>query len=347
MNKDDESAVEREADEVPADVPADQARAEGTGTPGQPDTDADAGPGANAGASPDGDGGESVPASWRHAFLADGRERRWPLLGELLERTDEALAAALKTRFRAHMPVSSRTIVSRNHDAVLGSIAPDALYAACTLDPLPGEVWWVIDRALVFGLADRWFGGQGVTEYEPRALSGSEQRVFESLVESLRAALVTAWEPIAPVRAVASPNATAERFARDRPAGGRIDTGFTVQCGSGSAGIRLLVVPRTLAPLERDAFPPGGTAEDGVAVDERLIASMLGCDVPLSGVLAESTITLGDVMKLAPGDFIALDEKQTVSFRAGDRPVFDAVMGTVDGKASASVTRLHDPKRRR
>jgi|GEM_PF-1659302 len=288
-----------------------------------------------------------VPAAWRHAFLADGRERRWPLLGELEERTEHALEAALQTRFRVRMPVSSRAGESREHEAVLASIAPDALFAACTLQPLPGEVWWVIDRALVFGLADRWFGGKGATDHEPRALSGSEQRVLDSLVASLNQAIGVGWAPITPVTAVPSSNATAERFARDRPAAGRIDTGFSVQCGAGIAGVRMLVLPRTLAPLERDGVPAGAPGEDTEAANERIVASMRSCDVPLSGVLAESTITLGDVMKLAPGDFIALDEKQTVSFRAGGHPVFDAVMGTVDGKASASVTKVHSPKRRR
>jgi len=331
MSEDDAPVVEPEVDDQSPP------EAEAVDAPGVDTPEADDVAGSDVGA----------PAAWRHAFLAGGRERRWPLLGEVLERTDEALEAALQARFRVRMPVASRAGESREHEAVLSSIAPDALFAACTLQPLPGEVWWIIDRALVFGLADRWFGGKGVTDHQPRPLSGSERRVFEALVAALNHAIGVGWAPILPVTAVPSSNATVERFARDRPAAGRVDCGFTVECGEGSAGVRMLVLPRTLSPLERDGESSGAPIENDAVANERIVSSMRGCDVPLSGVLAESTITLGDVMKLAPGDFIALDEKQTVSFRANGQPLFDAVMGTVDGKASASVTKVHSPKRRR
>ena len=98
------------------------------------------------------------------------------------------------------------------------------------------------------------------------------------------------------------------------------------------------LAPRAAAPL---VHRPGGARGFGDAFAD----GVRGCDVELVGVLAEQRISLGELAALAPGDFIALDERRAVRFRAGTRPVFDARMGLDDGRVSASVTRLHLPLR--
>lgn len=125
------------------------------------------------------------PASWRHAFVAHGRERRWPLLEPLAERTAQALSQSLRSRFRVDLPVRCEACESSEHAPLVAAMPSDTLYVARTLEPLPGEAWWLIDRALVSGLADRWFGGSGALDGGDRPLSASEQRVLAALVECL------------------------------------------------------------------------------------------------------------------------------------------------------------------
>jgi len=70
---------------------------------------------------------------------------------------------------------------------------------------------------------------------------------------------------------------------------------------------------------------------------------LLNCELEIRGVLAESNITLGTLLELKSGDFIALRDIQTVSFKTQNMPLFDAQVGNSNGRVSASVSRWHLP----
>ena len=70
---------------------------------------------------------------------------------------------------------------------------------------------------------------------------------------------------------------------------------------------------------------------------------LLNCELDVRGVLAESQITLRSLLELKAGDFIALRDVQTVSFKTQNMPLFDARVGNSNGRVSASVSRWHLP----
>jgi len=69
----------------------------------------------------------------------------------------------------------------------------------------------------------------------------------------------------------------------------------------------------------------------------------MNCEIDIRGVLSEMPITLRKLLELKSGDFIPLRDVQTVSFKTQSMPLFDARVGSTNGRVSASVSRWHLP----
>lgn len=287
-------------------------------------------------------------AARRHEFI-DPLTRREPgaaLIGAAGERLAQSLSASLDRRFRAPTPVTSAPAIRQPHETLLNSMSATALLGAFSLPPFAGEVWWIVDRALVFALADRWFGGSGLMHDEPKPLSKSERQVLDALIESIARAIEFAWQPHEAIRVSTSDNGDRDRLQRLRCEQAWINCAFDIEVGDGTARALILYPGAMLSPLDQRMSDIGKQRhQPDQGFSDRMRTGLLGCDLELKGVMAETRITLGELMRLSAGDFIPLDEQQTVSFRANDRVVFDASMGTSNGRVSASVSRVHLPIR--
>ncbi len=264
-------------------------------------------------------------------------------------RLASALVGQMGSGLRCKVRVEGDEPVRRSRSDIAATLAPSVLCRPIELSAPAGHGWLLVERALVFALADLRYGGKGAPRDDDRPPSTSELRLSDALCQALCRALEGAWRPVTPlvahVAASGSPDVERERFMTGGADDALYECALRVDAGAGSAGCSVLLAHpavRTLAP--RPSASAVQRLGHAAAFGDELAASVGTCEVELVGVLAEQGITLGELAGLRPGDFIALDERRAVRFRTGGRTVFDARVGMNDGRVAASVTRLHLPR---
>ena len=287
----------------------------------------------------------------RRLDFADARRR--PAVDELAvaatSRLAEALERELESTLHFDVACAPGEAGRRSRDELVAGLVPGAPCVPLALSEPAGEAWLLVDRTLVFALADRRYGGDGVVVDDGRALSASERRLCLVLRSALCRALERAWAPVTALRVrdvgATEPGAAAadaERFSRDRTEALWHACPVEIDAGDGTARATVLMAHSTIATLvPRQTAPVVHRLEHAAAFGEKLAAGVRGCDVELVGVLAERGVTLGELAGLKSGDFLALDERRPVRFLAEGRAVFDARLGLDADRLCASVTRLH------
>ncbi len=65
---------------------------------------------------------------------------------------------------------------------------------------------------------------------------------------------------------------------------------------------------------------------------------VIDAPVELQGVIAETELSLGELLSLKEGDFIPLGKGNRARFFAENIPLFEATIGAANGMISARVT---------
>ena len=176
--------------------------------------------------------------------------------------------------------------------------------------------------------------------------SATERRALGHVLDALTAALGESWADIAELGPSVGRATTPERLARGGYGDIVIDCGLQIRLGQEIMSARLVYPVALLEPFAAKLAREDHThpVEDD-RFRQSLGAGLMDCELEVRGVLAESRITLRDLMAMKPGDFIPLKDMQNVSFRTDNTPLFDARVGNTNGRVSASLSRWHLPRR--
>jgi flagellar motor switch protein FliM len=217
-----------------------------------------------------------------------------------------------------------------------------ASVAIVRLKPLPGVCFVTVDPALLLMLLDGFFGGTGrATADTLAAAAPAAQRFLGLLIRSISADLTAAWGPIAPVELELVKQETNPRFLqmgdRDEPL---IVAKFSVSLGGNSGHIDWAFPEPLLAPvheaLESDGGKPAVRAQTAWAP---VIATMLQeAEVEARAILVETRISLGELVRLVPGDVIPIEPPQDVRLLAGDVPIYRGKFGISQGRNALKIT---------
>lgn len=276
----------------------------------------------------------------------------WPLLDLLHRQCASTFLARVGERFRLvarGAPMPSRRL---RPDELAASLADDALLRELRLAPLPGVALLALDATLLPALVDAWFGGSG-TSLERAAsaspvLSATERRALAHLLDAFTVSLADAWRDLAALEPALGRETTPQRLAHGGWTDVAIDCGLALALGGDEHALRLLYPAAMLEPFaERLAREDRSEPVRDARFDEAMRQGLLECELEISGVLAETRVTLRELMRLKPGDFIPLRDVETVSFRTERLPLFDAAVGQSNGRVSASLSRWHLPERKR
>ena len=176
--------------------------------------------------------------------------------------------------------------------------------------------------------------------------SATERRALGHVLDAVTAAIGESWADITELAPSVGRATTRERLARGGYGDVVIDCGLQIRLGQEIMSARLVYPVALLEPFAAKLAREDHThpVEDD-RFRQSLGAGLMDCEIEVRGVLAESRITLRDLMAMKPGDFIPLKDMQNVSFRTDNTPLFDARVGNTNGRVSASLSRWHLPKR--
>ena len=257
-----------------------------------------------------------------------------PGLDMVHERFARDVRAGLASYLRRGAAVAAGTLVVQPYAGFIRTLPLPATLHLVQLRPLRGTALFACDAALVTGAVDALFGGPGRgAPAEGREFSPTERRIGTRLADILLAEYARSWSQLQPLEVVPQRLETHPQFAgivapQDLVATAR----FAIDLGGGAEGGLHVCLPYDmLEPVrERLAGPaPVGADEP----DRRWVAALSqqikSATVELAAELAHGDATVGELLALKAGDFIALDRRATLTAKVDGVPVFECDYGTV------------------
>jgi flagellar motor switch protein FliM len=208
--------------------------------------------------------------------------------------------------------------------------------------PLRGTALFVLDPKLVFILVDNFFGGDGrfYTKIEGREFTPTEVRVIQMILDQAFADLRESWAPVMKVEFEYMNSEVNPQFANIvSPTEVVVVSTFKIELEGGGGDMHVTMPYSMVEPIRE--LLDAGIQSDRTDIDERWLNAlrdeMKQAGVELSSTLAETTLTVSEVMALRPGDIISLDIPELVTVRAEEVPVFRGQFGVADGKKAIKI----------
>jgi len=221
-----------------------------------------------------------------------------------------------------------------------GLTAPSCL-AVIRLKPLNGLAYVNVEAGLLLGLLEGFFGGSGRAPADTQAAAApAAQRFLALVLRSFGAALSAAWAPVAAIEMELVKLETNPRFVQfGEPRDMFVVVDFSVSSAEVAGTVGLMLPETLIAPL-REAFASDGSKP--AARQQQPWAPLLGetlqrAEIETRAVLAQAQISLGELVRLVPGDIIPIDAPQEVALLAGEVLLYRGRFGVSKGHNALKI----------
>ncbi|MDE2294422.1 MAG: flagellar motor switch protein FliM [Gammaproteobacteria bacterium] len=256
---------------------------------------------------------------------------------DCVEPTRTALAALLNRSLEA-----SFTGLGRQSAAdALAELPMPASVAVIRLKPLAGDAWVVVDPPLLLAMVDAFFGGSGRPSADPQAAVGpAAQRFLALAMGALGTGFATAFAQAAPIEIETVRLETNARSLRPADAHEPVLVArFGVEIGTASGEVRWLLPEAVFTPIREALAADGGkpATRPQAPWAPLLGAALQAADLEARAVLGEAQISIGALVRLAPGDVIPIDPPQHVVLLAGEVPLYRGRFGSSNGHNALKI----------
>lgn len=290
------------------------------------------------------------------AGLADGEAQNYDFTSQdRIVRGRMPTLEMINERFARYFRISLFNMLRRTAEISIGGVQMlkfaeyvHSLFVPTSLNlvkvnPLRGTGLFVFDPKLVFIVVDNYFGGDGrfPTKIEGREFTPTEQRVIQRILHQAFEDLTQAWKPVMPIHFEYMNSEVNPQFANIvSPTEVVVVSTFHIELEGGGGALHVTLPYSMVEPI-RDLLD-AGVQSDRSEVDDRwriaIREEMKGAPVEMSSVLAETTISMRDLMNLKPGDVIPIELPEIVTLRAEDIPVFRGKFGVSQGNRAIKIT---------
>ena len=290
---------------------------------------------------------EKQPAT-AYDFVHPGHKmnRQWPVLDLVNARIATAFGSALSERLQINLLGHSLQTTRGKYMDCVEAMGETSVVHELSLSPLNGVVWFCIDISMVSALVDSYFGGKAtITPLDrPRNLSRTESRVLQHVIQALIESITSGWSMVLPLNTAMVGPIDVSRLSNASLEQVMVTNQLKLQLGELEMPCQLVYPFEMLKPLSTQLQhdTPKASAQD-IEFSKALRSELMNCELDIRGVLSETKITLGKLLELQAGDFIPLRDVRNVSFKTQQMPLFDARIGNVNGRVSASLSRWHLP----
>lgn len=270
----------------------------------------------------------------------------WPVLELVGNGIASSFASGLSDVLQLPFQGEAQGIRRLAYQDCLSSLGNTCVIQETSMSPLPGKAWFCMDTSVISAIVESYFGGDGqVAELStPRALSHTELRVLKHILGAVVVAIDSGWAIVKPVQTAVVRQVPIKRLINTARQPIMVVNDMSLKHGNAELPYQLIYPYDMLEPLgaQLEAELEEVVTQDSL-FSTGLRRELMLCELEIRGVLAESQITLGKLLELKPGDFIPLRDLQNVSFKSNNMPLFDAHVGSSNGRVSASLSRWHLP----
>jgi flagellar motor switch protein FliM len=221
------------------------------------------------------------------------------------------------------------------------SLPSPASLAVVRLKPLNGFGYVSVEPALLLTLLDGFFGGSGRANADTQAaVAPAAQRFLALMLRNFAPDVTAAWTPVAPLELELVKQETNPRLVQF---GGAMESvivcKFTVEFAARSGAMNWLLPEALLLPV-REALSgesSGAPTRKQQPWGPALGAALREAQLDTRAVLAEASVSLRQLVQLAPGDIIPIEAPQQVTLLAGDVPLYQGRFGVSQGRNALKI----------
>jgi flagellar motor switch protein FliM len=259
----------------------------------------------------------------------------------------------INERFARYTRISLFNLLRRSADVSVGGVQVlkfgeyvHTLYVPTSLNlvkirPLRGTSLFIMDAKLVFKLVDNFFGGDGRhAKIEGREFTPTEIRIVQKVLSQVFADLTEAWSPVMEVGFEYLSSEVNPAMANIvSPSEVVVVSTFHIELDGGGGDLHVTIPYSMLEPI-REVLD-AGVQSDIDDKDERwakaLRADIMDARVRLEMTVAETQITLRDIMEMEPGDVIPVDIPEALILKANGIPTFKCKLGVSKNNLAVKV----------
>ena len=187
-----------------------------------------------------------------------------------------------------------------------------SVFTIMSLPPLTGQAVLEMEFGLVFTMIDRMLGGPGKA-IGRNNLTDIERPLLRQTIERMFAALKSAWEGVVVVNPTVEGTETSAQFVQIAPPSDvAVTILFEVRMGGARHAMSLCIPYQTLKPitskLSAQKWFAGGTRKGTPSTRMQLSQQVQDAQVELSVTLGNAVVTMGDFVRLKPGDTLRLTQ---------------------------------------
>jgi flagellar motor switch protein FliM len=264
-----------------------------------------------------------------------------PLLEVISKSFAERAGASLSTLLGRDAGMHFHSLESAKSADLQASLPVPASLAVVRLKPLPGAAFISVEPGLLLTLLDGFFGGSGRATTDPQAaIAPAAQRFLALMLRSFAADLTAAWAPVTPLELELVKQETNPRLVQlGAPLEALLVVKFTVEFGARSGRIDWLLPEALLAPVREALAADGGqtTLRKQEAWAPVLTAALQDTELDTRAVLAQTQISLRQLVQLSPGDIIPIEPPQQATLFAGDVPLYRGRFGVSQGRNALKI----------
>lgn len=267
---------------------------------------------------------------------------RMPTLEMLNERFVRYFRISLFNLLRRTPEISVGELRTIKFNEYVNSLFVPANLNIVKIKPLRGSALIAFDPKLVFTVVDNFFGGDGrfYAKIEGREFTPTEMRVIHMMLQSAFRDLAEAWMPVVRLEFEHVNSEVNPQFANIvSPTELVVVSKFHIEMERGGGDIHFAMPYAMIEPIRELLM--AGVASDRVEFDERwtnaLREEMKEAKVEIRCELAESEITVRDLVQLGPGDVIPIDLPPLVTASIEGMPVFRCQYGAHKGNNAIKV----------
>lgn len=211
--------------------------------------------------------------------------------------------------------------------------------------PLRGTALFIFDPNLVFLVVDNLFGGDGRfhSRVEGRDFTQTEQRIIQRLLSLVFEDYEKSWSSVHPLKFEYARSEMNPQFANiATPNEVVVATTFNIELGNGGGEFHICMPYSMLEPIREKVY--SSVQGEQLDVDKRWVR-LLSKQVQLAEVelvvnIAETQITVEQLLRMKPGDVIPVDIPDSVVAKVGGVPVMECRYGIFNGQYALKVERL-------
>jgi flagellar motor switch protein FliM len=270
---------------------------------------------------------------------------RLPMLEVVFDRLVRVMSTSLRNFTSDNVDVSIDSITSVRFGDYLNSIPLPAMLSVFKAEEWDNYGLMVIDSAMIYSIVDVLLGGRRGTaamRIEGRPYTTIERNLVERMVHVIMADLSSAFDPLSPVTFRFDRLETNPRFAAlTRPSNAAVLVRLRVDMEDRGGRVEIVLPYATLEPVRElllQMFMGEKFGRDSIW-ETHLGNELLGTDIDITAVLAETTVGLNDVLNWKPGSQVMFNMKtgDLVQLRCGETPLFEGRMGQSGGYIAVRI----------